>query len=145
MAQRTERSVLNHLIETCRDAERGFRIAAGEVKTPELKRLFLRLAEQRRDFASELLPFAQRLGGASVGDGTTAATLHRAWIQVKAHLASNPDRAVLEEAARGERFALAAYDDAVNDLVPPDARELIEAQDLGVRVARRLVTEMAAN
>ena len=145
MAQKTERAVLNHLIETCRDAERGFRIAADEVEKPELKRLFLRLAEQRRNFAGELLPHAQRLGGASVGDGTTVATLHRAWIHVKAHLASNPDRAVLEEAARGERFALAAYDEAVNELVPPDARELIEAQDFGVRVASRLVTEMEAN
>ena len=145
MAQKTERSVLNHLIETCRDAERGFLTAADEVKAPELKRLFLRLAEQRRDFAGELLPFAQRLGGASVGDGTTVAALHRAWIHLKANVAGNPDRAVLEEAARGERFALTAYDEAVTELVPPDARELIEAQDLGVRVARRLVTEMAAN
>ena len=28
MAGRTERSVLNHLIETCKDAERGFRHVA---------------------------------------------------------------------------------------------------------------------
>jgi uncharacterized protein (TIGR02284 family) len=145
MARRRERAVLNHLIETCRDAERGFQIAAGEVKAPELRRLFLRLAEQRHDFASELLPYAQRLGGASVGDGTRFATLHRAWLQLKAHLANNPERAVLEEAARGERFAVAAFDEAVHDLVLPDARELIQAQDLGVRVARRLVTGMAAN
>ena len=41
MAQKTERSVLNHLIETCRDAERGFRAAADEVKAPELKHLLL--------------------------------------------------------------------------------------------------------
>jgi uncharacterized protein (TIGR02284 family) len=145
MSQRTERAVLNHLIETCRDAERGFTIAAHEVRARELTRLFFRLAEQRREFAKELLPYAQRLGGASAADGTRVATLHRAWMQLKAHLASNPDRAVLEEAERGERFALAAYDEAVNDLVPPDARELIEAQDLGVRVARHLVTEMGAN
>jgi hypothetical protein len=36
----------------------------------ELKRLFFKLAEQRRDFAKELLPYAHRLGGASVADGT---------------------------------------------------------------------------
>ena len=86
MAERTERAVLNHLIETCRDAERGLRLAADEVKSNELKRLFLRLAEQRQAFANELLPHAQRLGGASVSDGTAAAALHRAWIQVKARL-----------------------------------------------------------
>jgi len=142
MAERTERTVLNHLIETCRDAERGLRVAADQVTSQELKRLFMRLAEQRRSFADELLPYAQRLGGGSAADGTAAAAVHRAWIQVKARLARNPDRAVLEEAARGERYAVHAYDDAIADWIPPDAREIVEGQDLGVRVARRLVTGM---
>jgi hypothetical protein len=35
MAHRTERAVLNHLIETFRDAERGFTIAAHEVRARE--------------------------------------------------------------------------------------------------------------
>jgi uncharacterized protein (TIGR02284 family) len=142
MAERTERSVLNHLIETCRDAERGLRLAASRLKRPETKRLLLRLAEQRRDFANELLPHAQRLGGASVADGTTAAAVHRAWIQVKARLAADPDQAVLQEAMRGEGYAMHAFDDAVGDLIPPEAREVVENQDLGVRVARRLVSEL---
>jgi len=140
MAERTERSTLNHLIETCRDAERGLRVAADQVKSDELKRLFLGLAEQRHAFANDLLPHAQRLGGASVSDGTAAAAIHRAWIQVKARLASDPDQAVLEEAVRGERYALHAYDDAMTEMIPPDVRDLVEGQDLGVRVARRLVS-----
>jgi len=145
MAQRNERTVLNHLIETCRDAERGFRMAASEVRTPELKRLFLGLAAQRHAFATDLLPYAQRLGGASVGDGSAAATLHRGWMHVRLHFATDPDRVALEEAARGEQFAAAAYREAVRELVPPEARELIEAQGIGVRVAQQLVTEMAVS
>jgi uncharacterized protein (TIGR02284 family) len=143
MAERTERAVLNHLIETCRDAERGLLLAAESVSSRELRRLFLRLAEQRRDFANELLPYAQRLGGPSVADGTPAAAIHRAWIQVKARLASDPDRAVLAEAARGERYAVRAYGDAIAEALPPSAREIVEGQDLGVRVARRLVAGLA--
>ena len=135
MAEHSERAVLNHLIEVCRDAERGFKTAAEEVQTPELRTLFLRLAEQRHQFADALLPHAQRLGGADVADGTSAAALHRAWIQVKAKLSANPERAVLEEAARGERFAVAAYDEAVHDILPPDTRDLVEEQDHDVRVA----------
>ena len=142
MAERTERAVINHLIETCRDAERGFRMAAHHARNPEVKRLFFRLADQRREFAEELLPHAHRLGGPAESDGTSMASLHRAWMEVRARLASNPERAILEEAIRGERFALAAYDEAVHDLLPPDARKLVEAQDLGVRVASRLVSDM---
>ena len=145
MTQKTQRTVLNRLIEVCRDAERGFAIAARTVKTPELKHLFYRLAEQRREFAEELLPHAQQLQGAPVADGTSLAVLHRAWIRVKAQLAGNPDRAVLEEAVRGERVAVAAYDEAVHDLLPADARGLIEAQDLSVRIAGRLMKDVHAD
>jgi uncharacterized protein (TIGR02284 family) len=140
MAEHKERSVLNHLVETCRDAERGLRVAADMVESPETRRLLLGLAEQRRTFADELLPHAQRLGGAAMVDGTAAAALHRVWLQIKARVADDRDNAVLQEAARGERYAVHAYDDAVADIIPPDVRDLVEAQDLGVRVARRLVS-----
>jgi uncharacterized protein (TIGR02284 family) len=140
MAEHTERSVLNHLIETCRDAERGLRVAADNVNSPKTRRTLLALAEQRHAFADDLLPHAQRLGGAGDADGTAAAAVHRAWIQVKARLASDRDNAVLQEAARGERYAMHAYDDAVTEVIPPDVRDLVEGQDLGVRVARRLVS-----
>ena len=135
MAQPGERAVLNHLIETCRDAERGFRTSAEHVNTAQLRTLFLRLAAQRRQFADALLPHARRLSGADVSDGTSAAAVHRAWIHLKASIAADPNRAVLAEAARGERFAVATYDDAIRDILPPDARDLIEEQDLDVRAA----------
>lgn len=135
MGERTERGILNHLIETCHDAERGFVLAAEEAQTEELREMFLDLAGQRRRFAEDLLPHAQRLGGAGNADGTTAAALHRAWIHLKAQLAKDPDKAVLAEAERGERFAVSAYDDAVNDMLPPDVRDLVEAQDEDVRMA----------
>ena len=140
MAEHTERSVLNHLIETCRDAERGLRVAAENVDSPKTRRVLLGLADQRHAFADQLLPHAQRLGGAAVADGTRAAAVHRVWMQVKARIASDRDKAVLQEASRGERYAMHAYDDAVAEMIPPDVRDIVEAQDLGVRVARRLVS-----
>jgi uncharacterized protein (TIGR02284 family) len=102
-----------------------------------LREKFLELAAQRRRFAADLLPHAQRLGGARVADGTTAAALHRGWMQIKARVVKDPDHAVLSEAERGERFAVAAYDDAVHDILPPDVRDLVEAQDEDVRLAHQ--------
>ena len=90
-------------------------------------------------------PHALGLEGTAVAEGTSLATLHRALIRLKATLASDPDRAVLEEAVRGERFAVAAYDDAVHDLLPADARDLVEAQGLSVRVAARLIRDVHVN
>lgn len=139
MAERSERAVLNHLIEINRDAERGFRTAAEQVQMAELKALFLRLADQRRVFADALLPHAQRLGGPRVADGSNAGAVHRALIRMRAKLAANPDHAMLDEAARGERFAVAAYDEAVHDMLPPATRDLVEAQDAEVKAAAELV------
>ena len=135
MAQQSERALLNHLIAVCRDAERGFRLAAEEVNTAQLRTLFLKLADQRRQFADALLPHAQRLGGAAVSDGTSAAAVHRTWLHLKASIAADPNRAVLDEVARGERFAVAAYDEAIHDILPPDARDLVEEQQQDVRAA----------
>jgi hypothetical protein len=51
---------------------------------------------------------------------------------------------VVKEALRGERFAAAAYDDAVHDLLPPQTRDIVEYQDIGLRVAARLMEEEIA-
>ncbi len=135
MAVQTERSVLNHLIEMCNDGERGFHAAAEYVKEPALSSLFKELAEQRRQFAAELLPHAQRLGGDAAAEGTRAGTLHRSWMQIKGHLSGHPDHAIVAEAERGERAARHAYEEAINGIVPPTVRGLLERQCAGVQAA----------
>ena len=128
MSDRSERAVLNHLIETCKDAERGFRHVAEHAKNPMLKTLFLDLASQRERFAADLLPHAQRLGGANAGDGTTAGALHRTWIDLRSALSRDDADAVLHEAERGESFSRSVYRDALDGMLPPTTRELIESQ-----------------
>jgi uncharacterized protein (TIGR02284 family) len=133
MAERTERSVLNHLMETCKDGERGFRYAANHLKEAAVKALFLDIASQRERFASDLLPHAQRLGGASEADGTAAAALHRGWMTIKDTLTGHDDKAIIGEAERGEGAAVAAYRDAVEGMLPPTVRDLIERQYEDIR------------
>lgn len=128
MAERTEREVLHHLIETCKDGERGFRAAADYVRDPSLKSLFGELAEQREQFARELVPHLHRLGGWTDWTGTSAGALHRGWMNVKAHVPGHPDHAIVAEAERGEHAALGVYDEALNGMLPPTVSGLIEAQ-----------------
>jgi uncharacterized protein (TIGR02284 family) len=133
MAQRTERSVLNHLIDTCKDGERGFRYAADHVTESSLRELFLQIASRRERFAADLLPHAQRLGGATESGGTTAGVVHRGWMTLKDTLTGHNDDAIIREAERGEHAAVAAYKDAVEGMLPPTARDLIERQYTDVR------------
>jgi uncharacterized protein (TIGR02284 family) len=128
MTDRSERAVLNHLIETCKDAERGFRHVASHATDPAVKSLFLDIASQRARFASDLMPFAQRLGGANAHEGTATGALHRSWIDLRSAIFRNEPTAIVYEAERGESFSRGVYKDALDGLLPPSARELVENQ-----------------
>lgn len=135
MAQRMERGVLNHLIEICKDGERGFRAAAEHVKEPSLRALFTELATQRGQFAADLLPHAQRLGGDAASEGTSVGALHRGWMNLKGLVPGDHDHAIVSEAERGEHAAQRAYENALNGIIPPTVRETIERQCVAVQLA----------
>jgi uncharacterized protein (TIGR02284 family) len=128
-----ERWVLNRLIAICRDGERGFHHAANHVRNPTVKGLFLEIASQREQFAFSIVPQAQRLGRASESDGSVAAALHRGWMTIKDTVGGHEDAAIIREAERGERIALGAYEDALDGMLPPGARDMIEQQCAVVR------------
>lgn len=144
MAQRNERMVLNDLIVACRDAARGFEWAGDHARDPELQALFRQIAVERHQFVTDLLPHAWWLGGPPEGDGSRIAALHRAWMAVRDRLAADHDHALLMEAERGERVALATYEDAMNGMLPPRTRDLLETQQAGIQAAYERLEARAA-
>ncbi len=142
MTGRSERAVLNHLIETCKDAERGFRHVAAHASDPAVKSLFLDIASQRGRFAADLLPFAQRLGGANAHDGTAAGALHRTWIDLRSAVSRNDAIAIVQEAERGETFSRGVYETALDGLLPPTARDLVETQYAELRKTAERLREL---
>jgi uncharacterized protein (TIGR02284 family) len=145
MAERTERGVLNRLIETCKDGERGFRYAADHLDNDGLRALFLEAAAQRQRFAEELLPHAQRLGGDTDAGGTFGGTVHRGWMAIKDAFAKYDVKMIVSEAERGETFAASVYHDALDGMLPPTVRDVVEAQYTGIRdVGERIRREAAA-
>ena len=135
MAERTEREVLHHLIEICRDGERGFHVAAEHVGNPAVKSLLMELAAQRGRFATDLMPHLQRLGGRDDGDGTSGGALHRRWMGFKSLVPGHGDHTIVTEAERGEHIALNAYNEALQGMLPPTVSSLIEEQREAVRKA----------
>ena len=126
MAERTERGIMNHLIETCRDGQQGFHAAASHVENGELKSLFEEMAAQRGHIADVLVPHANRLGGENTHEGTGAAALHRRWIDIKSKLRRHDDNAILAEVERGDGFTLHAFQEALEGMLPPDSRDVIQ-------------------
>jgi uncharacterized protein (TIGR02284 family) len=142
MSERTERDTLNTLIETCRDGARGFQLAADHVRSGDLKEFFANTALQREQFAAELLPYAQRLGGGQDADGTAVGALHRGWMMIKDAMTNYDEDAVMVEAGRGEAAAANAYAEAITAWLPPGVRPLIETQYQQILAAQREIEDL---
>jgi uncharacterized protein (TIGR02284 family) len=136
------RTVLNSLIETCRDAERGLLHAATLVADPALQHLFDATARKRAEMAHDLLPHAQRLGGASTADGTVAASLHRKWMDVRDLFSGGDDQSILTEARRGDDSTALAFKRAVDGSLPATVRELVERGYAAVRASQVQFAEL---
>lgn len=126
-------SVLNNLIETSKDGEKGFLHSAQDVSDPELQAFFKERARRCAEGARELQDQVRRLGGDPGHGGSAAGALHRRWVDVKAMITGKDDKAILEEVERGEDIAVRAYSEALNANLPSDIREIVERQYQGVQ------------
>jgi len=128
-------ATLNHLVETCRDGEQGFRTAAASVRSAQLKQLFERYAEQRARFTSELQAAVHALGGRAETSGSVAGAVHRGWMNVKSAVTGADDAAVVAAAETGEDSAVSAYERALTGGLPDAVQPLVARQFAEVRAA----------
>jgi uncharacterized protein (TIGR02284 family) len=131
-------STLNDLIETLRDGQQGYRAAAEDVESAELKTLFTELSVERSSFASKLQALVVGLGASKRETaGSVAGALHRGWMNLKASLSTGDAHAILGECERGEASALALYDVALEDKdLSVILRETVELQREDIKAAR---------
>lgn len=121
-------STLNDLIETCRDGMNGFKEAAENVKSLDLKNLFTQISNERAKSVQELQLEVRRLGGEAEKTGTTAGALHRVWMDVKGTLTGKDDHTILVECERGEDSAVAAYKDAIKLGLPSNILTIVQLE-----------------
>ncbi len=129
-------SVLNDLIETCKDGANGFRTAADAVKGMEAKTVFEGRIPIIERSATELQAQVRRLGGDPEKSGSVAASVHRGWIDVKSAVTGRDDNAIITECERGEDFAVKSYEEALRKDLPSDVRGVVERQYQGTLLNR---------
>ena len=129
-------SVLNDLIETSIDGQKGFKECAEDIKHPELKALFAKRSADCATAAAELQAAVRSLGGDPETSTSVAGDLHRRWVDVKSMFTGKDEEAVLNEAERGEDHALKAYKEAIETINKHNLvgiRDLVERQYHGVQ------------
>ena len=111
-------SVLNDLIETSKDGEKGFSECAEDVKEPRLKSFFTQRSQDCASAAAELQQLVRGLGGDPETSSSVSGALHRGWVDLKSLLTGKSEEAILNECERGEDVALKAYRDAAATELP---------------------------
>lgn len=131
--------VLNALIETCTDGEKGYALAAADVRDAALKSAFTALSKQRADFVFALQEAVQELGRFPENEGTLKGQLHQRWTFARLAFEGRSDRIVLEECIRGEQAAKANYDAALRRVplisLPEEMRPMLQHQAAAVSEA----------
>jgi uncharacterized protein (TIGR02284 family) len=128
-------SVLNNLIETCKDGEKGFKTAAEGLTSSEIKTKFLQYSRERGRMTADLQAEVRRLGGDPERSGSMSGALHRGWLDIKSAVTGQDDHAILVEAERGEDVAKSAFENALQESLPVSAQALVRQQAAQVRLA----------
>lgn len=128
-------SVLEDLIETCKDGQKGYRDAAEHVKRADLKTYFNEQSLERARFSEELRQELSRLGEPDKKpSGSVAAAMHRAWIDTKVAMGGG-DKTILESVESGEDNAKESYQKALGGPLPANVADLVRRQAASVQKA----------
>ncbi|ALW86405.1 hypothetical protein AUC43_15720 [Hymenobacter sedentarius] len=140
MEAKATQALLNELVETLKDGQKGYADAMTDVEDPKLKETFKKYAAQRAGYITEIEDQMFKLDLKPDESSSVTGTVHRAWIDLKSALTSKDNKAVLNECERGEDYAVKAYQTALKaqDL-PTPLKSVIEKQYQGVQEAHNTI------
>lgn len=137
-------SVVENLIETNRDGQKGYKEAAEQVKRPDLKTYFSDQSIERGRFAMELQAELAKLGKPDKKvSGSAGGAMHRAWIDTKVALGGG-DKSILESIEAGEDKAKDTYNKAFTGALPASLTEIVRRQAASVQRAHDKVKMLRA-
>jgi len=135
-------ALVNNLIETCHDGHRGYQAAAQQAGGMDLKRMFGKLALERKQFADELGRKIDRHVGTPHDHGTISGALHRGFIGLMGNVRTLSAADILRECVRGEAVAIKHYEDALEGDLPEDVMELAGRQLAHIAEARNRLVDL---
>jgi len=120
--------VINDLIETCMDGQKGFEAAAKAVEDPTLRDELVGYSWQRQQFATELKSQLKAHGEEPSEHGSVSGAMHRGWMDLKSAMGSDSNHSILAECERGEDTAEEVYRKALGASLAPDYSQVVESQ-----------------
>lgn len=135
--------VLNDLIRINNDRIDGYEKAIKETDNVDLdlQALFLKMANDSKEYVSELTSEVASLGGAVATGTTSSGKIYRVWMDIKATFSGHDRQSVLESCEYGEDAAQEAYTDALasDAEIPVAIRQIITDQKAALLSSHNLI------
>jgi uncharacterized protein (TIGR02284 family) len=127
--QRTHSQVLSSLSQACHNSQEAYAYAAQHTRNRGLKLVLKSYAQERAHFQEQLVAVAGE--SATESAQTAGAPLDRGWASVRAWFTIRRERRqrlLMQKALESDRDAIAAYEDAVRQQLPPEIDRLVHDQ-----------------
>ncbi|MGB3591431.1 MAG: PA2169 family four-helix-bundle protein [Nonlabens sp.] len=125
---------LNDLLQKNYESEQGYKNALTDTNSPRLKTYFQKQAAQRSQYINELDKAVRDLNAEPAKSGGATAAIHRTWMDFKTAITGKSDEAVLEECIRGDKNAVAEYEEVLMDAsFPEETRRTVQYQLNGIK------------
>lgn len=126
---KTLKEQLEEILEKNKDAEKGYKKAADNTEHTQLKRYFEHKAEKRGIFNNNLQRQMVTAYEDFDDDSSFTGNMHRVWMDIKSFFAGDDDKAMLEEAIRGDKAAVEEYKELLKEhTLPMGIAEMIREQ-----------------
>jgi uncharacterized protein (TIGR02284 family) len=131
--------VLNDLIRINNDRIEGYERAVEDTrdKDADLQAIFHRMADESKQYASELESEVRRSGGEIASDTTMSGKIYRVWMDFKSAISGKARKSILDSCEYGEDAAQKAYEEALKAEMelPSDVRQLIVNQKTALKTS----------
>ena len=133
---------LRDLIRINNDRVTGYSKAATQTDDQDLQSLFSNLAQQSRQFASDLRRLISASDKDVTDETTTAGKIYRAWMDVKATFTDIDKTTILDSCHFSEDATQRAYDAALEGSIPDEkVRNMLVAQQQKLKQSKDLIKD----
>ena len=136
MEAKATQALLNELIETLKDGQKGYAEAMTDVEDADLKDTFKQFAVQRSGYINEIEDQMFKLDLHPDESASITSKVHRTFINLKSLVTGKDRKSILNECERGEDYAVKAYQTALKaENLPSALKGVVEKQYQGVQAA----------
>ncbi len=133
---------LQDLIAINIDSVKGFNEAAEKIENAGVASAFRDIGRDRADFATELQGAVARSGDEPKDSGSIKGTLHRWWLSLRGTIQDGDEKAILDEAVRGEDEIVSRYQDVLPKIVGSPLNAVLHRQYTTIKAGRDTLAEL---